>query len=465
MEHGMAESEDNKRLRQIPSVSEVVEACAKENWTAEYSRESVVGAVREVLAELRSGSWSAVPKASELAGRVQAKLSLSQSYSLKRVVNATGIIVHTNLGRAPLSDEAMQHVREVSGYSNLEFDLEAGERGSREKHAEKFLLQLLPAAEGSLVVNNNAAALLLILNTLAEGKEVVVSRGELIEIGGSFRLPEIMRKSGALLREVGTTNKTRLQDFETALNERTGMILSVHPSNYRIIGFTEKATVSELAALARRHSIPMVEDQGSGILVDLEAFGIAEEPTAQKQFQENPDLVCFSGDKILGGPQAGIICGKKTYIDQLKKNPMFRALRVDKMVYAALEATLALYARGQSRQVPVIAMLAQTPQQLQERGLSWIAQLRQKLPDMAFELESTSCYVGGGVAPMKELPSFAVSLTHPTVPAQELARRLRSGSLPVVTRVAGERVFFELRTISVVDQETILAALEKIGVE
>jgi L-seryl-tRNA(Ser) seleniumtransferase len=257
------------------------------------------------------------------------------------VINATGVIVHTNLGRAPLSPQATEHLLAISGYSNLELDLISGQRGSRDSHLEKFLLQLIPA-EACLVVNNNAAALLLILNTLAEGKEVLVSRGELVEIGGSFRLPEIMKKSGAILREIGTTNKTHLDDYRKAITSATGMILAVHPSNFQIIGFTEKPTLTQLIQLGREQGIPVIEDHGSGILFDLSQFGIPEEPSVQERLKEGPDLICFSGDKILGGPQAGIICGKKAWVERLRSNSIFRALRVDKMVYAALEALLSI---------------------------------------------------------------------------------------------------------------------------
>jgi len=297
----------SNRLRKIPSVTEVLEGCLKESWTASYSRDQVVAAVREALAAMRENLMENGAVDFDLQADVRRRLESMTSPSLKRVINASGIIVHTNLGRAPLAREALARIAQLSGYDNLEFDLESGERGSREAHLEKFFGRLIPA-EASLVVNNNAAALLLILNAFAEGKEVLVSRGELVEIGGSFRLPEIMKKSGATLCEVGTTNKTRVQDYRNAINDRTGLILAVHPSNFRMIGFTEHPTLRELIALGKERGIPVVQDHGSGVLVDLQPYGISDEPTVSQNLLEGLDAICFSGDKILGGPQAGIVC-------------------------------------------------------------------------------------------------------------------------------------------------------------
>ena len=450
---------DQNRLRDIPSVSRVLEDCLKQGWAGDYSHEVIVGAIREELASMRADQRVSEPQLNE---RIHERLQRLHSFSLQRVVNASGIIVHTNLGRSPLAKSAVDHMAEIAGnYNNLEFDLEEGQRGSREVHADKFLRNVLPAA-ASIVVNNNAAALLLILNTLAEGKEVIVSRGELIEIGGSFRLPEIMRKSGAILREVGTTNKTRISDYEKAIHPNTGMILSVHPSNYQIVGFTEKPGLQELVTLAKAQNIPIVEDQGSGIFLDLEPFGIFEEPTAIQQLQARPDLVCFSGDKILGGPQAGIIVGQKEWISKLKNNPLFRALRVDKLIYAALEATLALYLKKQYTEIPVIAMLSQSVEHLKERGEQWLQQLRSAIANCSFELETTSCYVGGGVAPMKALQSVAISVTSPQHTTQKIAELLRKNDPPIVARIESDHVYFELRTITAEEEGIITSALHKI---
>lgn len=453
------------KLREIPPVSEVIESILAEPWSQSYSRKLILTTVREQLAELRSkikegNEDKTGPQ--ELIGLVRQRLMKKSSYSLKKVINATGIIVHTNLGRAPLATKAIEHLREIStGYSNLEFDLEHGHRGSREKHLEKLLSSIIPA-EASLVVNNNAASLLLILNTLAEDKEVVVSRGELVEIGGSFRLPEIMKKSGAILREVGTTNKTRISDYHDAINENTGLILSVHPSNFQIIGFTEKPQFSELVSLAAEFKIPLVEDHGSGILIDLEHAGITEEPQLTAKLEEGADVVCFSGDKILGGPQCGIVTGKKAFINQMHSNPLFRVLRVSKVVYAALEATAQLYLNDETESIPVIRMLNADVSELEKRAKKWCEELKAKFSNAEFSVEATTCFIGGGVAPMKGLPSFAVSLVHPEMNSVELAAKLRQSKTPIIARIDEDRLFFELRTITGEEQEEITSAFTEI---
>jgi L-seryl-tRNA(Ser) seleniumtransferase len=450
------------KLREIPPVSEVIENILAEPWSERYSRKLILKVVREELAELRSkikaGTTDKIsPK--DLNNSVRQRLEKKSSYSLKKVINATGIIVHTNLGRAPLAGKAIEHLRDISeGYSNLEFDLEQGHRGSREKHLEKLLSSIIPA-EASLVVNNNAASLLLILNTLAEGKEVIVSRGELVEIGGSFRLPEIMKKSGAILREIGTTNKTRISDYRDAINENTGLILSVHPSNFQIIGFTEKPQFSDLVSLAAECKIPVVEDHGSGILIDLEQAGISQEPQLIAKLEEGADVVCFSGDKILGGPQCGIVCGKKALIDQMHSNPLFRVLRVSKVVYAALEATALLYLNDESNNIPVIRMLNAEASELENRAEKWCGELKAKFTNAEFKVEATTCFIGGGVAPMKGLSSFAVSVVHPDLNSVELAEKLRHSKTPIVARIDEDRLLFELRTLTEQDQETITTEL------
>lgn len=452
-------------LREIPPVSEVIENILAEPWSKSYSRKLILVAVREELAELRlkiKAGASDKTSPEHLNHLVRLRLEKKSSYSLKKVINATGIIVHTNLGRAPLAEKAIEHLREISeGYSNLEFDLEQGHRGSREKHLEKLLASIIPA-EASLVVNNNAASLLLILNTLAEGKEVIVSRGELVEIGGSFRLPEIMKKSRAILREVGTTNKTRIFDYRDAINENTGLILSVHPSNFQIIGFTEKPQFSELVSVASEFNIPLVEDHGSGILVDLEKVGISQEPELMAKLEEGADVVCFSGDKILGGPQCGIVCGKKRLIDQMHTNPLFRVLRVSKVVYAALEATAMLYLNDETDNIPVIRMLNADASELESRAEKWCQELKARFANAEFKVEATTCFIGGGVAPMKGLPSFAVSLVHPEMNSVELAARLRESKTPIIARIDEDRLFFELRTVTGNEQEEITIALAEI---
>lgn len=447
-------------LRRIPPVHELLESCLKKKWGMAYSREQLVNIIREELNDLRERlkDDSTLPDKEDLVAGIGIRAQQTYRYSLKKVINATGIIVHTNLGRAPLSDEALAHLQQISsGYSNLEFDLSKGERGSRDKHLDHIVRSILPV-EASLVVNNNAAALLLVLNSLAENKEVIVSRGELVEIGGSFRLPDVMKKSGAILREVGTTNKTRTSDYRKAIGEQTGMILIVHPSNYQIIGFAERPPLEDLVTLGKQHNIPVVEDQGSGIFTDLDRAGIFEEPRVSHRLESGLDLITFSGDKILGGPQAGLVCGKKIWIDKCRNNPLFRALRVDKMIYATLEATLLSYAKGMEQEIPVIRMISQSAQQLHDRGVMWLEQLQQRFPDQKWSLESTLNYIGGGVAPMKALPSYALCL-HSIKPAQEVTQLLRESNPPVIARVEEDRVFFELRTIRAEEQEHITAAL------
>jgi L-seryl-tRNA(Ser) seleniumtransferase len=453
------------QLRRIPSVTEVFSQIDQSGWSAGYARGQVIQAIREELDQLRAGirgNKSTVPALDELTVRIRKRVEDAHSASLIRVINATGIIVHTNLGRAPLSEEAISHMTAISGsYSNLEFDLAKGKRGSREEHIEKHLSSLLQT-EASLIVNNNAAALLLIVNTLSEGKEVLVSRGELVEIGGSFRLPEIMRKSGAILKEVGTTNKTRIEDYSNAINDNTGMILIVHPSNYQIIGFTEKPSLQALLALGREFELPVVEDHGSGILLDLGSFGIPSEPTVQQRLQEGLEVICFSGDKILGGPQAGIVCGKRMYIKRMRENPLFRVLRVSKLVYAAMEGTLLLYRKQEYSRIPVLAMLSQSAETLKSRAEQWLDVLGKQIRSGVFQVEPTTTYVGGGVAPMKGLPSYAVSVTHPDFTAEEIASRLRENDPPIVARVEEDRVYFEMRTIRPDEQNLITMALRDI---
>jgi L-seryl-tRNA(Ser) seleniumtransferase len=447
-------------LRRIPPVHELLESCMREGLGKLYTREQLLRMIREELSDLRKKAETPgeIPEMQELVARIQKRTERTYRYSLVKVINATGVIVHTNLGRAPIADHALKHLQEIAGgYSNLEFDLSKGERGSRDVHLDRILQTVLPV-EASLVVNNNAAALILVLNSLAEGKEVLVSRGELVEIGGSFRLPEIMKKSGAILREVGTTNKTRFQDYKKAINEQTGMILVVHPSNYQVVGFAERPELSDLAQLAQERNIPVVEDQGSGILTDLNFAGIPDEPKVTDRLACGLDLITFSGDKVLGGPQAGIICGKKIWIEKCRSNPLFRAFRVDKLVYAAMEATLLSYGRGSELELPVHGMISQTPEELMERASAWIQQLQKQFPDEDWSVEATQNYIGGGVAPMKGLSSYAVSLQSRR-PAHEIARLLREASPPVITRVENDRVYFELRTLRSDEQDQIVKIL------
>jgi L-seryl-tRNA(Ser) seleniumtransferase len=400
--------------------------------------------------------------AESLAGiedSIARRLEVDSRASLVPVINATGIVIHTNLGRAPLSTAAIQAIGAVArGYSNLELDLDGGQRGHREAHATRLLGRLFPGQHG-LVVNNNAAAVLLALNTFAVGKEVLISRGELVEIGGSFRIPEILERSGARLREVGTTNKTRISDYASALGPATGLILRVHPSNFRIIGFTERASTSDLAALGRSRGVPVVEDFGSGNLVSLASCGVGDEPTIQNALLAGVDMVTFSGDKLLGGPQAGILLGREEPVGRCLKNPLARALRVDKLTYAALEATLSSFVRGVAfEEVPVLRMLAASAAEIERRGRRLVAALR-RVEGLEFSVLAGASKVGGGAAPETEVPTSLISLRVSGESAQAVAGRLRSHDPPVVARIANDAVLLDLRTVAPEEEPLLVAAL------
>ncbi|HEX6737066.1 MAG TPA: L-seryl-tRNA(Sec) selenium transferase, partial [Vicinamibacteria bacterium] len=379
--------------------------------------------------------------------------------SLVRVINATGVIVHTNLGRAPLSAAAAARVAELAaGYSNLEYDLARGARGQREDHAEARLRRLLGAG-GTVVVNNNAAAVLLAVNTFAQGREVLVSRGELVEIGGSFRIPDIVAKGGARLREVGTTNRTRLADYRAALGAEAGLILKVHPSNFRIVGFTEAPGSDELAALAREAGLPLVEDLGSGLLAPLPP-PLDAEPTAGQRLAQGVDLVTMSGDKLLGGPQAGLVAGRRELADAMRRNPLYRALRVDKMTLAALDVVLAEHEAGRAAQaVPVAAMLSLSAAEVQARAEALARALAAACPGIGIKVRAGASAVGGGAAPEIDLPTALLAVAAPPRSADDLAAALRGGRTPVVARVADDRLLLDLRTVALADEAALLAAL------
>jgi L-seryl-tRNA(Ser) seleniumtransferase len=377
---------------------------------------------------------------------------------LRHVINATGVIVHTNLGRSPWPAVAAARTAELSQrYLNLEFDLDTGGRGRRGEALERLVGQLLPGAAVA-VVNNCAAAVLLVLNTLAEGKEVVVSRGQLVEIGGSFRIPDVMKKSQSLLREVGTTNRTRLGDFEAAIGPDTGALLSVHPSNYRVVGFTEETSLSELVGLGREHGVPVVDDFGSGCLIDLRGLGIHDEPTVADRLEAGVDLVTFSGDKLLGGPQAGFIVGKPDYVARVRKNPMYRALRLDKATTLALESTLAAYVTGDRDGIPVVRMLRASAEELERRAQALADRLAAAAVAARVEVVEVASRVGGGTAPGRDLPSFALSI-EADGGADALMSRLRGADPPVIGRIADDRVVLDVRTILPDEDEAFAAAV------
>ena len=382
--------------------------------------------------------------------------------SLRRVVNATGVVVHTNLGRAPYAGEMLERIAALGGrYLNLEYDLEHGRRGRRDEPLDRLAADLFPGY-GLVAVNNNAAAVVLLLNTLAEGKEVVVSRGELVEIGGSFRLPEILAKSGALLREVGTTNRTRLTDYQRALSPRTGLLLKVHPSNYRVLGFTEETPLPELVRLGREAGIAVAEDLGSGNLIPLHAAGISGEPTVAERLALEPDAVTFSGDKLLGGPQAGLILARPELAQRLRGNPLRRALRLDRIGLLALEAALRLHLEGRAEQLPALAML-QLPAQRIERRAKRLVERLERSTRIRAELKGGLSMVGGGAAPVEGLPTVLVQLELEGWSAARMESALRAGDPPVIARIEEDRVVLDLRTVFEDEDALILDALERIG--
>jgi L-seryl-tRNA(Ser) seleniumtransferase len=428
------------RLRDLPSVDELART---------VDDPLAVDAARAVLARARV-TIGAGDSPGDLAELLRAELHAARAPRLRRVLNATGVIVHTNLGRAPLASQALEQVVEAArGYSNLEYDLADGRRGSRQEHVVAALRRLT-GAEAALVVNNNAAAVLLALAALAEGREVVVSRGELIEIGDGFRIPDVLARSGARLREVGTTNRTRALDYERAIGPETGALLRVHQSNFRVVGFTQQPTVAELAEVARRHGLPLVDDLGSGVLVALEG-----EPSARDSLAAGADLVCFSGDKLLGGPQAGVVVGRAELVERLRRHPLQRAVRADKLTLAALEGTLALYldpARA-AREVPVLRMLGEPAASVRARAA--------RLAEAAGgEVEETVARVGGGALPLAEIPSFACAVE------EKLAAPLREGEPPVVGIVRDGRLLLDCRTLAEgeIDEVAVaVAAARKAG--
>jgi L-seryl-tRNA(Ser) seleniumtransferase len=426
-------------LRDLPSVDELA---ADERLATAAPRPLLVAAVRSTLdrarEEIRAGA-----DPGDLVDRVESELAGARAARLRRVINATGVIVHTNLGRAPLAREALERVASVAaGYSNLEYDAEEGARGSRQDHVAP-ILRRLTGAEAALVVNNNAGAVLLALAALAEGREVLVSRGELIEIGDGFRIPDVLARSGARLREVGTTNRTRAADYDRAIGPQTALLLRVHQSNFRVVGFTEQPRLEELVRIGRTRGIPVVDDLGSGVLVELE-----DEPSARDALSAGADLVCFSGDKLLGGPQAGIVVGRADLVEKLRRHPLQRALRADKLTLAALEGTLALYLEPEraAREIPVLRMLGEPLEAVRGRA-ERLAEL------VGGEVEQTVGRVGGGALPLAELPSFACGVE------EELAAPLREGEPPIVGILRDGRLLLDCRTLTDDEVDDVAAAI------
>ncbi len=462
-------SPDSQILQQLPSVSKVLQHDYVQELIQDYSHPLVVDEIQTQRDELRAAiqadqiSDQDLQQAmSDLNSTLRSRLEARLAPSLSKVINASGVIIHTNVGRAPLSPEAAEAIQEIAtGYSNLEYSLEDGHRGHRDLHFQDTICHLL-GSEAATACNNNAAAVLLILNTLAQGQEVLVSRGELVEIGGSFRIPAIMERSGAILKEVGTTNKTKISDYRNAINEKTALILRVHPSNYKIVGFTHRPPIGGLVDLARERNIPLAEDAGSGLLFSSSHAALREEPSVESVLAEGVDLICFSGDKLLGGPQAGIIAGKESLVDTIRKNPLMRACRVDKMTYAALEWTLTQYeTRSYTRTLPVWRMLSTSPEDIHTRA-ERLAELL--VPEgLQVEIKPGVSLIGGGSAPEVEIPGFVLAVTSKDHSVNQMERHLREFATPVLARIEKDQLILDLRTVFAEQEETIVSAFASLS--
>lgn len=447
-------------LRKLPKIDDLLRSSALEQLREEYPEQTIADGARQVIADLRAGivngSVDTLPDEDVLLDRITKRIRAAARPSMHTVINGTGIVLHTNLGRACMSEKAAHAAYDAAcRYSTLEYNVATGSRGLRYSHVESLICRLT-GAESALVVNNNAAAVLLVLSAMTTGGQVPVSRGELVEIGGSFRVPEIMEACGAQLKEVGTTNKTHLSDYERAINDQTKALMKVHTSNYRIVGFTEKPSLAEMVELGHRYGLPVIEDLGSGCLVNLEQFGLHDEPTVQESIKAGVDVVTFSGDKLLGGPQAGIIVGKKQYLDMMKRHPLTRAMRVDKMTLAALEATLRSYENGLWKQIPTLGMLAATAEELREKAGVLQDQLRQA--GVEAKLVAVEGQVGGGSVPTQTIASWAVALEGDV---ESLEKKLRLGENTIVGRIHDGKYLLDVRTIWVEDFPLIVRALKE----
>jgi len=469
----MSQSLRQQVLRKIPSVDEILSRAEIADLLKVYPRTVVVEAVRKGLGQLReellhkkdlSDFEDTLFSFERLFPLFQKEIDLQVKPRLRRVINATGVVIHTNLGRSPLHPSALQHIIDISKtYSNLEYDLHLGERGNRYSHVEEILCRL-SGAESALVVNNNAGAVLLALNTMAEGKEVIVSRGELVEIGGAFRIPDVMKRSGALLKEVGTTNRTHLSDYQEAIGSQTALLLKVHTSNFRVMGFTSSVPVQDLVQLGKQYDIPVMEDLGSGCLLDLSQYGLEKEPTVPEVIGTGVDIVAFSGDKLMGGPQAGIILGKKSFLDLMKVNPLTRALRIDKLTLAALESTLLLYLdeKRALREIPTLQMLSLDTNKLKRRGRRLLKRLAGKIEKgTELTLKEDVSQVGGGSLPLQELPTIVVTIKPAGFSVNALEENLRKGDPPIISRISKDELILDMRTVFDEEIPLLVAGLEK----
>ena len=455
-------------LRKIPSVDEILSRKEIIELLRTHPRTVVVDAIRRGLKRLReellrkediSGLEDSLLSFEHLYPLFQREIDVQVQPKLRRVINATGVVIHTNLGRSPLHSSALKHLIEVSEtYSNLEYDIELGERGNRHSHVEETLCRL-SGAESALVVNNNAGAVLLSLNTIAEGREVIVSRGELVEIGGSFRIPDVMKRSGAFLREVGTTNRTHLSDYQKAIGPQTALLLKVHTSNFRVMGFISEVSLQDLVQLGRQHHLPVLNDLGSGCFVDFTQYGLEKEPTVQEAIKTGVDVVTFSGDKLLGGPQGGIILGRKNFLDPIKINPLARALRIDKLTLASLESTLLLYLdeKRAMEEIPTLRMLSLDLKELKRRGRRLLKRLSGMVKEgIQFNLREDVSQVGGGALPLQKLPTIVIAIKPTNFSVNSLEERLRKGEPPVIARINKDEFILDMRTIF--DEEIPLLA-------
>ncbi len=461
-------SNRNELLRKIPKIDEMLLDNRLVFLLEKYPRAVIVDELRNIIDEIRKGilaeEITKMPSIDDILSMLEEKAGVNNQFSLRRVINATGVVLHTNLGRACLSDKVCDHIREIAGhYSTLEYDLKKGARGSRHDHVEELICKIT-GAEAAMVVNNNAAATMLCLAALAKNKEVIVSRGELVEIGGSFRIPEIMEESGAILREVGATNKTHIKDYRKAYHpETTGALLKVHTSNYRIFGFTQEVTLEEMVELGKEMKLPVIYDMGSGLMVDLSRYGV-EEPSVLAAMKTGIDLILFSGDKLLGGPQMGILAGKKEYIAAMKAHPLARAFRVDKMTLIGAEAVFREYLdlKQVQKKNPVLKMITTPKEVLEERARALKTAIEEAAPDFICEVEECEDSVGGGSAPTSVLKGYSLKVTSSKLTAEKIERQLRKQQMPVIVTVYHEQVHLHLRTIA--DDEVALIAKSFAGI-
>ena len=458
--------EKQKLLSRLPSVDEILKSSHGIEWLKKYPRKYVLQAIREFIEMKRKSILDdrAAQNSDEMMpAEIETAIRGLSSFSLKPLINATGVVIHTNLGRSILSEKILENITRISGhYSNLEYDLALGKRGKRYTHVKRILRDIT-GAEDALIVNNNAAAVMLCLNTLAKGKEVIVSRGELVEIGGSFRMPDVMTSSGGILCEVGTTNKTHLHDYESAIHDNTSMILKIHKANFKILGFTDEVSIEDLVSLGKKHGIPVMFDLGSGCLADLRPYGIHNEPVVREVVKTGVDLTTFSGDKLLGGPQGGVIVGKRALIEQIQKNPITRAVRIDKLTLAGFEATLMEYSDEEKavRNIPTLRMLIQQPHDLKKRAQSIAKKIKKHVANITVQVSADSSRAGGGALPEEDLPTYVIALHADNFSAHELEEKLRKGNPPLIARIKDDTLILDMRTIQDQDVDELLEGIRQ----